>query len=253
MSRPKVGVFAFTSCEGCSLQILNLEEQILDLVGRVEFVNFREAIDARREDYDIAIIDGAITREHEIAEIKEIRRKAAVLVSMGSCAVQGGLYFLKNYHDPNETVKYVYGNMAGHFDTLPVRPVAQYVPVDYNIYGCPINKKEFVEVITSIILGRKPNIPDYPICNECRMAENVCVFEKGLTCMGPATRAGCGAICPAHGTGCCGCRGPMEDPPFDQHRAIMLEHGVDKEGWFEWFKEFNGWYAEAHEKPENKG
>jgi len=246
---PKAAVFAFSSCEGCSLIMLELEDRLLDILGQVEFVNFREAIDERRDDYDVAFIDGAITREHEIEELKDIRAKAKVLVAMGACAVQGGLYYLKNYHDPAETVKYVYGDKAALFDTMPVRPVSHFVKVDYNIYGCPIDKGEFVEVLRSILLGKRPNIPNYPICNECRMAENICVFDRGLTCFGPVTRAGCGAICPSHSTGCCGCRGLVDKPFIESHRHILKEHGKTLEDIMAQFREYNGYWEDTHEKP----
>ncbi|MGA2193371.1 MAG: NADH:ubiquinone oxidoreductase, partial [Nitrospirota bacterium] len=149
--KPKAAVFAFTSCEGCSLMILNLEDELLGLLDKIELVNFREAMDVKRDDYDIAIIDGTVTTEHEVEELKAIRDKAKVLIAMGACAVQGGLYYLKNYHDPEETARYVYGDMAGHFKTLPVRPLSHYVKVDYNLYGCPMDKKEFLEVIRSLL------------------------------------------------------------------------------------------------------
>jgi sulfhydrogenase subunit delta len=248
--KPKVAVFAFTSCEGCSLVMLEMEERLPDIMGQVEFVNFREVMDEKRDDYDIAIIDGAITRESEVEELKAIRGRAKILVAMGACAVQGGLYALKNFHDPVKTMEYVYGDKAGSFDTMPVRPLSHYVAVDFNIYGCPIDKKEFLEVFRSLILGKRPNIPDYPICNECRMAENICVFDRGLSCMGPVTRAGCGAICPAHGTGCCGCRGMVDKPFILSHRRIMAEHGVSEEDYIAKLREFNGYWEETatHEK-----
>lgn len=247
--KPRVAVFAFTSCEGCSLQILNLEDEILDLLGHIEIVNFREAIDEKREDYDIAIIDGAVTREREIEELKNIRAKARVLVAMGACAVQGGVYYLKNYQDPEFTARYVYGDMAKHMDSLPVRPLSHYVAVDYNLYGCPMEKREFLEMVRSVLLGKKPIVPNYPICNECRMAENICVFDRGLTCFGPVTRAGCGAICPAHGIGCCGCRGMVDKPFVESHRNILTEHGMTMDEILAQFREFNGYWEDTHEKP----
>jgi len=247
--KAKAAVFAFTSCEGCSLMILNLEDEMLDVLGQVEFVNFREATDEKRDDYDVAFIDGAITREREIAELNEIRDRAKVLVAIGACAVQGGLYCLKNYHDPEYTKKYVYGEFAGRFDTMPVRPVSHYVKVDHNVYGCPMEKREFVEVLRSILLGKTPNIPNYPVCNECRMAENICVFDRGMTCFGPITRAGCGAICPSHATGCCGCRGMTDQPFIESHRNIMKERGLTDEEITARFRQFNGYWEETHEKP----
>ncbi|MBI5190505.1 MAG: NADH:ubiquinone oxidoreductase [Nitrospirae bacterium] len=245
----RAGVFAFTSCEGCSLITLEVEDRLLEILGRVEFVNFREAIDDKSDDYDIAFIDGAITREHEVGELMKIRERAAILVAMGACAVQGGLYFLKEYHEPGETLAYVYGDKAGQFDTMPVRPVSQYVKVDHSLYGCPIDKREFVEVVTALLSGRRPNIPDYPVCNECRMSENICVFERGLACMGPVTRAGCGAICPSRHVGCFGCRGMVDKPALDQHRAVLTERGLTEEEITARYRMFNGHWGSAHEKP----
>jgi coenzyme F420-reducing hydrogenase gamma subunit len=249
----RAAVFAFTSCEGCSLMILNLERELLSLLEKVEFVNFREAVDERRDDYDLAIIDGAITRAHEVEELKKIRERARVLIAMGACAVQGGLYYLRNYADTDCAKKYVYGEKAESFEVMPVRPVSEYVPVDYNIYGCPVDRRELFEVISAAAVGRRPNIPDYPVCNECRMAENICVFERGLTCFGPITRAGCGAICPSFSTGCCGCRGPVSRPFIESYLRIMEEHGVKPEDVAEGFRKYNGWWAEGHEGRKGKG
>lgn len=237
--KPKVAVFAFTSCEGCSLVILSLEEIMLDLLGAVEFVNFREAIDERRDDYDIAIIDGAISQKHEIAELKELRERAKVVVAMGACAVQGGLYALRNSFATGYPAKYVYGSHAGEYGVLPVTPLSAHVKVDHNLYGCPIDKGEFVELVRSLLAGRRPFVPDYPVCNECRTGENICVFELGKTCMGPVTRAGCGAICPAHGSGCCACRGTVGEPCLESHRHIMESHGVSPEETLERLRLFN--------------
>ncbi|HEY3347174.1 MAG TPA: NADH:ubiquinone oxidoreductase [Nitrospirota bacterium] len=251
--KPKVAVFALTSCEGCSLQILNLEDHLLDLLGQVELVNFREAMDEKREDYDIAFIDGCATTPHDVEELKKIRAQAKVLIAMGACAVQGGLYAMRNFHDHAKTVETVYGkDMAAHFShSLPVRPLSHYVKVDHNLYGCPMDKFEFVEVVRSLLLGKAPNIPDYPLCNECRAAENICVFDRGMTCFGPITRAGCGAICPANGKGCEACRGLVSKPFIDSHKKIMKQHGLSVEDLLAQFREYNGYWEETHEKSGN--
>jgi coenzyme F420-reducing hydrogenase gamma subunit len=228
MPKPKVAVFAFTSCEGCSLTILNLEDIMLEVLGAIEFVNFREAIDEKRDDYDIAFIDGAITRQAEVDELKSIRDRAKIVIPIGACAVQGGVYALRNGLDPAYPPKYVYGDKAEHFESLSVSPVEHYIDVDGRVYGCPIDKREFVEVLRSALVGKKPFVPDYPVCNECRTNENVCMFEKGLSCMGPVTRAGCGAICPEHSAGCSGCRGFVSEPNTASHREIMVRHGFSE-------------------------
>ena len=65
--KPKVGVFDFASCEGCELQIVNLEEDVVGLVSAVDVVSFREAMKEHSDDYDIAIVEGSITRESDEA------------------------------------------------------------------------------------------------------------------------------------------------------------------------------------------
>ena len=100
------------------------------------------------------------------------------------------------------------------------------VPVDFEIPGCPINRKEFATVVKALLLGKKPQIPNYPVCVECKMAENQCVFEKGMTCMGPVTRAGCGACCVTEGSICWGCRGLVDDPNVDSQREILAKYGL---------------------------
>lgn len=248
--KPRVAVFAFTSCEGCSLQMLSLEDELPDVLDAVEFVNFREAMDDKREDYDIAMIDGAITRPHEVEELREIRGRANVLVAMGACAVQGGLYFLRNYNDPAYALWYVYGDRAETVgEVLPVRPVSHYVEVDHNLYGCPIDKREFMELLRSLLIGKRPDIPDFPICNECRSAENICVFDRGMSCFGPVSRAGCGAICPAHGIGCCGCRGLISEPMLGSHRWMLKRQGMKDDEIDAWFRQFNGYWERRLEKP----
>jgi len=237
--RLKAAVFAFTSCEGCSLIILSLEDIMLDVLGAVEFVNFREAIDEKRDDYDIAFIDGAITRQAEIDELTNIRERARLVVPIGACAVQGGLYALRGGFEPGYPPKYVYGDKADDYQSLDVRPVEHYIDVDGRVYGCPIDRREFVEVLRSAIAGKRPYIPDFPVCNECRTNENQCVFDTGHTCMGPVTRAGCGAICPEHATGCSGCRGFVSEPNTAFHRDLLSRHGMSEDEIETYYELFN--------------
>ena len=59
--KPRLGFFSFSCCEGCGLQVLNLEDELLDILGVVEIVNFREAMTEQSDDYDIAFVEGSIT------------------------------------------------------------------------------------------------------------------------------------------------------------------------------------------------
>ena len=223
--KPKIAIFDFGCCEGCQLQIVNLEEHLLDLIGLVDVRQWREAMSEHADDYDIALVEGSITRESEIPRLQAIRRQAKVLVALGACAHTGGVNALKNQRPMAEALQTVYGEQASAFDTIPTRPLSAVVQVDLAVPGCPIDRTELVEVVKALLLGKTPALPTYPVCVQCKMAENTCVFDLGLTCMGPVTRAGCRAICPSYGNRCLGCRGLIPDPNVNAHKEVLAEHG----------------------------
>ena len=247
MTKPRVAFFSFSSCEGCQLVVLTIEEQLLDLVNLIDIVSFREAMSEKSEDYDIAFIEGSITRTSEIERIKKIRNRADVIIALGACATIGGINCLKNQFEMKKVQDIVYGKMADNYDTIPTRPIESVVKVDYWIQGCPIDKDEFIEVTKAILLGKKPRIPDYPVCVECQMRENVCLFEKGMVCMGPVTRAGCKAICPTYNDGCTGCRGLIDDPNLSSHKNLLSEHGLTVDDAISQYMLFGGNSKEKYE------
>jgi len=224
--KPKVAFFDFTSCEGCQLTVVDSLQTHLDLLDAVEIVQFREAISERGEDYAVAFVEGSITRESDEARVKAIREQAAVLVALGACAHIGGINAIKNLSPLDDVRKYVYGDKAQWYATYAARPISAVVKVDAFIPGCPIDREEFINVVKAVLLGKKPPIPDYPMCVECKLKENVCLFDKGGVCAGPVTRAGCGAICPTYGDGCEGCRGLISNPNRDSMKDVLAEHGL---------------------------
>ncbi len=235
--KPKIAFFDFTSCEGCQLEALNLTgEELLDLVGAVDIVNFREAKTEREDNYDVAFIEGSISREAEIPRIKKIRDQAKVVVAIGACACIGGVNCLKNHLSMEEALRIVYGDSAKYYDTIPARPINTVIPVDYYVRGCPPTTAELLKVTKALLLGKKPDIPNYPVCVECKMANNVCVFERGTTCLGPVTRAGCGAICVTSGRLCWGCRGLVDEPNIDSEKDILQKYGLTADQVIEKFK-----------------
>jgi sulfhydrogenase subunit delta len=228
--KPRVAFFDFASCEGCQLEALNLHpEELLDLVAAVDIVNFREAMTERSDNYDIAFIEGSVTRESDIPRLETIRKQAKILIALGSCATIGGVNCLKNHMPMEEVLKIVYGNDAKNYDTIPTRPIDEVVHVDHYVRGCPPVTAELLKVIKALLLGTKPEIPNYPVCVECKWSGNVCVFERAMTCLGPITRAGCGAICIKGGRYCWGCRGQVEEPNIDSEKEILQKHGLTVE------------------------
>ena len=239
--KPKVAFFDFASCEGCQLQIANLEDELLSVLGLVEVVNFREVMTERSDDYAIAFVEGAITRPQDEERIKAIRAQAAVLVAFGACAHLGGVNCMKNFMDQDKVRAYVYGDKAAWFDSYPARPLSAVVKVDAVIPGCPVDKKEVLETIKSLLMGKSTRLPDYPVCVECKLAENVCVFEKGLTCLGPVITAGCHAVCPSFGNKCIGCRGLVTNPNVNAHKQILQERGLTVEQLLNSYRMFQGY------------
>jgi coenzyme F420-reducing hydrogenase gamma subunit len=240
MAKPKVAFFDFACCEGCQLCALDLTpEQLLDLVAAVDIVEFREAISEKAEDgYDVALIEGSITRDSDIPRLQKIRDTASILVAFGACAHIGGINAIKNFQLKEEYQNEVYPSDPAKYETAEARAVSEIVKVDAFIPGCPIDTGEFVRVVKNLVLGKKPDIPDYPVCVECKKNENVCAYEKGMICLGPVIRAGCGARCPSNGFYCFGCRGLISEPNVNSQQDIMQKYDLTFEQMKDKFKLF---------------
>ena len=231
MSKPRVAIFDFACCEGCQLQIVNLEEEILDLLGGADVVEWREAMSEQSHEYDIAIIEGSITRPEDEERLWIIRGRAKILVALGACAATGGLNKIRNSFTHEDVRKCVYGKDADmpHLHTGIVKAVDEVVDVDYKIHGCPVEAKELVYVIRSLLIGKKPEIPEYPVCVECKANGNPCLWEYGQVCLGPIIRAGCGARCPSSSFRCFGCRGYVDDPNINAAEDVIKKFGLSVE------------------------
>jgi sulfhydrogenase subunit delta len=241
--KPKVAFFDFASCEGCQLQIANLEEYIIDLIEIVDVVSFREVMKEHSDDYEIAFVEGSIQRPMDELRLKDIRSKAKILVALGACAHTGCVNKLRNEWSVEDVKKEVYGNSDisnnPYFDAFQTKALDEVVEVDAYIPGCPINRDEFIRVVTALVAGKKPDIPNYPVCVECKKNENICVFELGDFCLGPITRAGCNSACPNFGHGCEGCRGYLEHAHMDAQKDVLKKYGLSIKQMLERFSIFN--------------
>ncbi|PKL51601.1 MAG: NADH:ubiquinone oxidoreductase [Nitrospira bacterium HGW-Nitrospira-1] len=251
--RPKTAFFELSSCEGCQLQLLNNEASLLDFLSLLDIVNFREAMTEKSDEFEIAFIEGSVTRSDEVERLKEIRKTANTLVAFGSCACFGGVNQMKNRLGSEWVKKEVYGDHP--VESGFARPLEDIVTVDLKIFGCPIKKKEVEKIIINIALGKAVVHPVYPVCMECKANENICLFDLGEPCLGPITRGGCDSWCPNSRFGCWGCRGPADDANIDQLREIMKKHGFSEETLRDRLECFGGFskYTEAFRKnPEKK-
>jgi coenzyme F420-reducing hydrogenase gamma subunit len=245
-SRPKIGVFKFASCDGCQLSVLDLEDELLALAGEVDLAYFPEASSVMRKGpYDISLVEGSVTTHHDAQRIHQVRRESKILVTIGACATSGGIQALRNFNDTEKWVAHVYPR-PDFIDTLRTStPIADHVPVDFELRGCPVSKAQLVEFFSAVLARRKPSLPGDSVCIECKRRGTVCItVAQGVACLGPVTHAGCGAICPAYGRGCYGCFGPAETP----NAMILAEHlraeGKAQSTLMRSFRTYNCWAPE---------
>jgi len=212
--KPRLGVWKFASCDGCQLSLLDCETELLTIVGAIDIAYFPEATrGAIRGRYDLSLVEGSVTTPHDAERIHDIRERSDRLVTIGACATAGGIQALRNFADVKEYAAIVYAQPEYVKTLATSTAIADHVKVDFELRGCPINKRQLLEVISAFLAGRRPGVPPHSVCMDCKIAGNLCVMvAHGTPCLGPVTHAGCGAICPAYNRGCYGCYGPMESP-----------------------------------------
>jgi coenzyme F420-reducing hydrogenase gamma subunit len=238
---PKLAVWKFASCDGCQLSLLDLEDELLSLAGVVELADFREATSAvAAGPYDLSLVEGSITTPHDAERIQQIRSASRTLVTIGACATAGGIQALRNFADVDEFTRIVYASPQ-YISTLATStPIAAHVTVDFELRGCPIDKRQLLEVVTAFLHGRRPGIPATSVCTECKRRGVVCVMvAHGTPCLGPVTQAGCGALCPSYDRGCFGCFGPMESPNTSSLVPLLRRLGRSDDDVQRLFRTFN--------------
>ncbi|MFN2309399.1 MAG: sulfhydrogenase subunit delta [Gammaproteobacteria bacterium] len=212
MSKPSIAIHKFSSCDGCQLAFLDLGEDLLTLAAQVEIRHFAEAgILGEDAPVDIAFIEGSLSTPDDEARIQRIRKNARLLVTIGACATAGGLQALRNLANAKAWLGAVYASPE-HIASLDrVRPIHAAVPVDFELWGCPVNSRQVVAAVGSLLAGAMPVDARDKVCLECKRQQAVCVVvARGEPCMGPVTRTGCGALCPRVNRGCYACYGPAE-------------------------------------------
>lgn len=247
--KPKLAVWKFASCDGCQLTLLDCEDELLAVAGAIDIANFPEASRAVvKGPYDVSLVEGSITTAHDAERIHQIRRDSKILVTIGACATAGGIQALRNFTDVKSYIPVVYAK-PDYIETLnKSTPIADHVAVDFELRGCPISKKQLIEVIIALLAGRKPRLPNYSVCMECKRRDTTCLaVAEGVPCMGPVTQAGCGAICPSYHRGCFGCFGPKESSNTESLSHWWKGQGMNDREIVRHFRGFNA-YADAFRK-----
>ncbi len=264
MEKPKIGIYGLTGCAGDQLNILNCEDELLKIFDIFEVKSFVMASRAKDESapLDVAFVEGSVSTEKDLKELKKVRQKSRILVAIGHCAVFGGVQAMYMGAEAwIERYKRVYGSADAVKISPPLepRPLSSYVKVDAVLPGCPIEKEPFLKMAGLLSQGIIPKNPDYPVCAECKWKENECLLLKGEICLGPITNAGCGAICPSLNIGCIGCWGPVQEENFASGIALLQEKGYTLDKIIKRFSIFGGTeraaklrkYAEARKEGKN--
>ncbi len=239
--RPALAVWKFASCDGCQLSLLDCEDELLAVAERLQIAYFAEASSATSDGpYDLSLVEGSIATADDAERIRRVRSVSKHLVTIGACATAGGIQALRNFADAQSFVAYVYPTPA-YIATLDTSTaIAAHVPVDFELRGCPINRRQLLEVVSAFLAGRKPVVPAHSVCIECKLRGTTCVMvAHGTLCLGPVTHAGCGAICPAYRRGCYGCYGPMETPNTASLASWWERLGVSDADLVRVFRTFN--------------
>jgi len=239
--KPRLAVWKFASCDGCQLSLLDCEDELLAVAGAVDIAYFLEATrGAVRGCYDLSLVEGSVTTASDAARIQDVRARSRTLVTIGACATAGGIQALRNWADVKEYASVVYAR-PDYIQTLATSTaIADHVAVDFELRGCPISKRQLLEVISAMLAGRRPVTPPHSVCIECKLKGNVCVMvAHGTPCLGPVTHAGCGAICPSYNRGCYGCYGPMETPNTLSLSDGLHKLGMDERGLMQVYRTFN--------------
>ena len=228
--KPRVAVFKFASCDGCQLQFLNAEDELLTLAGTIDLAYFPEARSQQRGGpYDIAFVEGSITTAEDARRIVRVREESRYLITIGACATAGGIQALRNWANIEEYKRVVYPRSELIATLSTSTPISEHVRVDFEIWGCPIDKHQLLAVIRALLSGAPPALPGHSVCMECKRRGNVCVVvAKGEPCLGPVTRTGCGALCPQMQRGCYGCFGPADRTNMTAFTSLLHMQGLSR-------------------------
>ncbi|MFX1294543.1 MAG: F420-nonreducing hydrogenase [Promethearchaeota archaeon] len=245
--KPTLAVLNLTGCTGCVISILDLHEEILEVLEKVDLIYCTTILDIKEiPSCDIALINGTISNEHDIEIVKEAEKKIEKIIALGSCACFGGIAGLRNYFKSEKVLECAYElaptNDAGLIPSKDIPPLTEYVEVleseiriDYKIPGCPPLPSMIKTTLIDILDGKEPIIPTRNLCAECDKIhesmlnptkefitfrvnapyeidyrEDLCFLEQGILCIGFATREGCKGRCVKANLPCRGCMGPLE-------------------------------------------
>lgn len=171
-SKLKVATCSLAGCFGCHMSLLDIDERLLDLLEVVEFdrspINDIKAIEGM---VDLGLVEGGLCNAENVHVLKHFREHCRILVSVGECAITGGIPSMRNHHPLRECLEEAYIRGVGvenaHIPNDPeipllldkVYPLHEVVKVDHYLPGCPPSADAFWHFLTELIAGRDPSLP----------------------------------------------------------------------------------------------
>lgn len=174
MAKPKIATTSLCGCFGCHMSLLDIDERILQLVELVDFD--RSPINDIKEitgPVDIGLIEGGCCNEENVKVLQDFRKHCKVLISVGDCAINGGIPAMRNMIPLEECYEEAFLNgpsVVNPSGKIPddqeiplllnkVYPCHEVVKVDYHLPGCPPSADTLWEALTALLGGREPALP----------------------------------------------------------------------------------------------
>lgn len=238
---PRVVVVGLASCFGCQLQVSNAEAHLVEVLGQIDLGYWQLASSAPMpEEFDVAVIEGAVTTREAEQTVIELRRRADKVIAIGACATTAGIPGMAAPgFDARSQEVYPDGVPAACGSLVAPRPVSDIVKVDFEVRCCPIDSYDFIDALQCVLGGSNRSIPTKTLCGECKLNDRGCFFGRGQLCMGLVTRAGCQARCTSLGRPCNGCAGLSPDANLSSARRICEANGIPVERFNQALEMFN--------------
>lgn len=169
MSKPVIATASLAGCFGCHMSLLDIDERILGLIDLVEFNKSPiDDIKTFTKPVDVGLIEGGCCNSENVEVLRSFRKNCKVLVSVGECAIMGGLPAMRNGIPIRECLEEAYLNSPSvdpedrtipNDEDLPiildkVYPCHEVVKIDHFLPGCPPSADLIWEAVTALVEGR---------------------------------------------------------------------------------------------------
>ena len=171
MSKVRVATLWLDGCSGCHMSLLDMDERLLELAGKIELV-YGPYVDVKEfpENVDVALVEGAVASNEDLEKIRIVRARSRVLISLGDCAVTANVPSMRNPFGTEAIFQRAYvenvtlqpGPPRESVPTLlpTVRPIHEFVNVDMFVQGCPPSADTIYTVLSEILAGRTPKMSE---------------------------------------------------------------------------------------------